>query len=266
MRSPFRSRSEAASPGIDAEEAYRILRANLSVAMTDLENPSVIITSARPGEGKTATSVSLARSMALTGKRVVLVDLDLRHPDAHRHIGAHNEFGVSEALRGTKPLEDCLQYVELQAPKGQERGLYVLAAGKPVPNPTELLGSRRTARILDLLAAQADAVIIDTPPILPVADTLVIGRIVAGAVLVVESRGTPIGAIEQAKSALIRSQTRLLGLVLNKFQPGDATMPTNYGYGYGYGYRSVEVPDDEEDEMEEPDDVELENGHEDDGR
>ena len=215
------------------DEAYRVIRSNLSVALSDLERPTVIVTSAYAGEGKTVTCANLARSLALAGHRVVLVDLDLRHPDVHRLLGAHNEFGVSDVLLERRQVDASLQFVDVgQGAGGASRGLYVLATGSPASEPAELLGAGRMAKLLDSLARQADIVLIDTPPVLPVADTLIIGRMAAGAILVVEARRTPIPAVQKAKDALIRNQTRLLGLVINKQQPRDAT----YGYGYGYGY------------------------------
>jgi capsular exopolysaccharide synthesis family protein len=227
------------------EESLRIIRSNLSVALLDLERPTVIFTSANPGEGKTVTCANLAMSFAAAGKRVVLVDLDLRHPNSHKLIGAHNEFGVSDVLLGRRTLEESIQYIGLPTPRGQsEWGLYFLATGPPVANPTELLGSGRTGQLLEGLARQADLVLLDTPPVLPVADTLVIGRMAAGAVLVTESRNTAIDAVNKAKDLLTRNQTRLLGVVLNKFQTRDARGTYSYGYGYGYGYGTRTDPDD----------------------
>jgi non-specific protein-tyrosine kinase len=213
-----------------SDEAFRILRSNLLVSLQDLERPTVLVTSAQEGEGKTVTSVRLARSLALAGKRVVLVDLDLRHPDVHRWLGVDNERGVVDVLLGKAALEDCLQYVPVDPGRDhQPRGLYVLPTGPTTSNPAELLGSRRTAQMLDALAQQADIVLLDSPPVLPVADALVIGRMVAGAVLVIETRGTTVPVIQQAKDALTRSQTRLLGVILNKVRDEDLV----YGYGYG---------------------------------
>jgi capsular exopolysaccharide synthesis family protein len=214
------------------DEAFRIVRSNVAVAISDLDRPTVIITSAEAGEGKTLACANLAVSFALAGQRVVLVDLDLRHADAHKLVGTHNEFGVTDVLLGRRGLDECLQYVELSDVSGRgQPGLYFLSTGPGVANPTELLGMGRTARMLDGLARQADLVLLDTPPVLPVADTLVIGRMAAGAVLVVESRGTSIDAIQKAKDLLIRNQTRLLGVVLNKLQGRDA-----YAQGFGYGH------------------------------
>jgi capsular exopolysaccharide synthesis family protein len=218
----------------------------LLVAISELANPIVVVTSAYAGEGKTATCTNLAESLATAGKRVVLVDLDLRNPDAHRLLGAYNEVGVSDVLLDHHPLKECVQYVELPggADSSQPVSMYFLATGPQVNNPTELLATSRTGWLLDGLAAQADIVLVDTPPVLPVADTLVIGRLAAGAVLVVEAR-TPTPAAKRAKDALTRNQTRLLGVVLNRFESkytrygaGEAEgYGSGYGYGYGYGSR-----------------------------
>lgn len=224
------------------EEALRILRSNLGVALLDLERPTVIFTSPNPSEGKTVICSNLAMSFAAAGKRVVLVDLDLRRPNAHRLVGAHNEYGVSDVLLNERTLEDAIQYIALPTPRGQsDWGLYFLGTGRAVANPTELLGSGRTHQLLDGLARQADLVLLDAPPVLPVADSLVIGRMAAGAVLITESRNTAIESVNKAKDLLTRNQTRLLGVVLNKFQRKDAKGVFNYGYGYGYGT----VPDDD---------------------
>ena len=228
--SPARPRSRSGRSAGPSEEAYRVLRSNLLVSIEALERPTVIVTSAVAGEGKTSTCAGLARSLAAAGLNVVVVDLDLRHPDVHRHLGGHNEVGVTDVLLEHRRLEQCLQRVELGS-GASGRFLYLLATGSAVANPTELLGSRRTARLLENLSQQADIVLIDTPPVVPVADTLVIGRMVAGALLVAEARRTPVPVVNRAKDALTRNQTRLLGVVLNKVDHRDV----GYGYGYGYG-------------------------------
>ncbi len=241
MANPRRTRGRSSAASVEDEqnsfaESLRILRSNLGVALLDLERPTVIFTSPNPDEGKTVICSNLAISFASAGNRVVLVDLDLRHPNAHKLVGAHNEFGVSDILLGRRTLEESIQYIGIPSPRGQSAtGLYFLATGTPVANPTELLGSGRTRQLLDGLARQADLVLLDTPPVLPVADTLVIGRMAAGAVLVTESRNTAIDAVNKAKDLLTRNQTRLLGVVLNKFHRRDAAGSFGYGYGFGYG-------------------------------
>ncbi len=218
-------------------EAFRVLRSNLVVAVSDLSNPIVVVTSAREGEGKTSTCVNLAQSLAAAGPRVVLVDLDLRNPQSHRLLGADNDAGVSDVLLDRLPLDECLQYVQLPvAHSSRVAGMYFLSAGPSVGNPTELLATPRTGRLLEVLSEQADIVLLDTPPVLPVADTLVIGRLATGAVLVVEARHTPAPAARRAKDALTRNQTRLLGVVLNRFQAKYADDATADGYGYGLAH------------------------------
>jgi capsular exopolysaccharide synthesis family protein len=211
------------------------------VCLGEVERPSVIITSALAGEGKTATCGQLAWSMAYAGQRVVVIDLDLRHPTVHLALGAHNDFGVTDVLLDKRPLADCVQYVEV-ARSGGTHGLYLLAAGPSVSNPTELLGSRRTSVLIEAMRRQADIVLIDSAPVLPVADTLVVGPAVSGAILVVEAHRTATDTAQQAKNALIRNQTRLFGMVLNKVQANKGGQ--GYGYGYGYGYGPDTRPED----------------------
>ncbi|HLI54139.1 MAG TPA: CpsD/CapB family tyrosine-protein kinase [Acidimicrobiales bacterium] len=206
-------------------ESIRVLRANLGVALADFDHPAVIVTSSSPGEGKTTTCCHLAASFATSGQRIVLVDLDLRHPDAHRMVGAHNEFGASDVLLGRRRLQDSLQYLELTSYDHRPpTGFYFLAAGGEVASPADLLAGGRTARLLEGLAEQADVVLLDTPAILPVADALVVGRVAAGAVLVAEAGRTGLDDLGKAKDLLIRNRTRLLGVVLNRADPQAADL------------------------------------------
>jgi capsular exopolysaccharide synthesis family protein len=174
---------------------------------------------------------NLAGSLAEAGMRVVAADFDLRHPNLHSWLGGHNEVGLSDVLLNRVDLDAALQFIPVGSGQG---GLYLLPTGSPVNDPTELLGTTRTLRVLDTLSEQADILLLDTPPVLPVADTLVIGRVAGGAVLVVEGRSTPSTVVLQAKDALIRNRTRLLGVILNKAQERDLE-GSGYGYGYGYG-------------------------------
>ena len=216
-------------PAATRNEAFRVLRSNVLVSLAALDHATVIVTSAVAEEGKTSTTANLAMSLAAAGVRVVAADFDLRHPDLHSWFDTHNEVGLSDVLLQRADLDEALRYVPLRS---GTRGLYVLPAGSTVNNATELIGTPRSTGLLRSLAQQADVVLLDTPPVLPVADTLVLGRVADGAVLVVASRSTPTTAVLRAKDALTRNQTRLLGVVLNKVQPRDAA---GFGYGYGYG-------------------------------
>jgi capsular exopolysaccharide synthesis family protein len=218
-----------------AKEAFRVLRSNLVVAIPELDHPIVVVTSALPREGKTSTCVSLAQSLAAAGSRVALVDLDLRAPDSHLLLGARNDTGVSDVLLDRRSLEDCLQYVEFGVTATKRPpGMCFLSAGAPVDNPTELLSAPRIARLLERLAGVTDIVLVDAPPVLSVADTLVIGHMASGAVLVVEANRTTVPAVKKAKDTLTRNQTRLLGVVLNKYRPRAAD-ETYVGVGADYG-------------------------------
>lgn len=227
-----RGRRAAFGSESSRREALRILRTNLLVATADLPRPTVLVTSAVPEEGKTSTCTELAVSLARDGHRVVLVDADLRHPAAHRWIGARNDAGLSDVLRQRKPLGECLQYVEIG--KGADRaGLYFLGTGPATPTPAELLGTDRMKAALEALAKEADYVLVDSPPVLPVADTLVLGHLVSGAVLVVASRQTPAPSVIKARDSLTRNGTRMLGVVVNKLDAED--LAADYGYGFEYG-------------------------------
>jgi capsular exopolysaccharide synthesis family protein len=231
----FWHRGAAGSKGDEQasfEEGYRVVRSNLLVALADFKQPRVIVSSPKAGEGKTVTCAHLAVSCARAGLQVVLVDLDLRHPDVHRLVGAHNRFGVGDVLLGHRAVHECLQYRALPDPHElSARGLSFLASGAPVHNPSELLATSATAAMLDELSQQADLIIIDAPPVIPVADMLVLGRVVTGVVLVAAAGHTTATDLNQAKNRLVRNQTRILGVVLNKLRPGDEGFGDVYAYG-----------------------------------
>lgn len=211
-------------------EAFRLLRTSLGIAMVDLRVPALMITSCAPDEGKTTVCARLALSFAAAGSRVVVVDLDLRHPALHSRFGAHNEFGVSDVVLDRRSITKALQFVEVPSTSGVP-GVYVLAAGPPIADSTELLGGHRTRRLIESVGQQADLVLVDAPPVLPVADALVIGRVVGGALLVVESRRTTYQQIQRAEEALGRNGIPLLGAVLNKQRSSDSSGEIAYGYG-----------------------------------
>lgn len=241
-----RPRAPATAGLVSHDEAFRTLRSNVLVATSELTNPSIMITSAVPGEGKTSTCAALAESIAASGPMVVAVDLDLRRPDLHTRFGVDNARGVSDVLSGRATVADCLVRVGLTGDAAAEaadpdddttdrgypgRGaLFVLPAGQPVSHPSELLGGPRTAQVLEALREHADFVLIDTPPVLPVADALGIGRLASGALLVVETGRVPLPAVQRAQAELARAQIRILGMVLNRFEDQGSLAPYHYDY------------------------------------
>lgn len=215
-------------------EASRILSSNVTAGLAALDRPSVLVTSSKADEGKTIICSKLAVSLAAAGRRVVVVDMDLRKPGAHLVLGGHNHFGVTDFQVGRRTLGDCLQYVGLPEPDGlPARGLFLLATGPSVEEPAELLGVKRTTIMLDRLTAQADVVLLDSPPVLAVADTLVVGKIVGGAILVVDTRKTTVDAVQRSKDLLVRNHTQLLGMVLNSVRDGDPSVADSSDHRYG---------------------------------
>jgi non-specific protein-tyrosine kinase len=214
-------------PRAPVSEGYRVLRTNLR--FTGLENPSgaLLITSAGPGEGKTTTATNLAIVMAQAGRRVLLVDADLRRPSVHSYMKLTNNVGLSSLF-----LEDGATPDQVIQPT-QVEGLRVITSGPLPPNPAELLDSKQMAQILKTLRAEADMVIIDSPPVLAVADATIIGSRCSGAVLILDSGKTRTEMAKRAVERLRQTNIRLFGVVLNKLSFRRASGYYSYYYYYG---------------------------------
>jgi polysaccharide biosynthesis transport protein len=200
------SLSDPTSP---AAEAYRILRTSLQFLGIDRQVRLVQITSASAQEGKSTTLANLAVAFANSGLRTVAVCCDLRRPRLHQFFGLDNAVGFTSVLLGNVALSKALQPIP-----GQER-LLVLASGPLPPNPSELLSSSRTADLFRNLANQADIVLIDSPPVLPVTDSLVLSQRVDSTVLVSSARVTTRKAAHRAAEMLHQVNAPLVGAVLN---------------------------------------------------
>jgi len=203
-------------------EAYRQVRTNLEFATATREGNAFMITSPSPGEGKSTTATNLAIAIAQTGTRVVLIDADFRRASLHRTLpGINREPGVSNVLAGA--VKDWRTVVQT----GDQTSLDILAAGPTPPNPAELLGSAGMKKLIEELKADYDLVLIDTPPVIPVADASIMASRVSGAVIVVEAFSTRSSALKSALGTLSNSRVDVLGVVLNKFKP-----PRFGSYGY----------------------------------
>jgi len=189
---------------------------------------TLLVTSSVSGEGKSTTAANLAAAFAVSGVRTILVSADLRRPSVHRYFGLQNAVGVVDAVMPDVPLERLLQANQLP-------DLRILAAGRIPPNPAEILGSSRFAEVLDTLSAAADLVIIDSPPLLGVADASALASRVDGVLLVVNPAEVNRRTLTHAEAQLRKAGGRLLGVLLNASGPS-----MGYGYGYGYGYYSAE--------------------------
>jgi len=211
-----------------AAEAYRSLRTSLQIISLRREIQSILVTSSMASEGKTTTAVNLAVTMARAGRRVVLVDLDWRRPRLHQFFGLNWEPGVTSVLVGDAPLSKTMHPI---AVGGGVPAVRVLTAGPIPPNPAELMGTTRILELLESLQSSADLVIIDSPPLVPVTDALVLAGRVDG-VLVVVGAGQPRRRdLGRAVDLLEQAEAPILGAVLN------ATTAHYHGYGYGYGDR-----------------------------
>lgn len=201
-------------------EALRQLRTNLRFLGRATDTRCLAITSATAAEGKTSTAVNLAIVMAAAGETVVLVDADLRRPRIASILGLEGAVGLSDVLLGDVTSADALQEW------GQ--GLYVLPSGQSPPNPTELLGLEDMHRLVQELRRLADVVVIDTPPVLPVADATVVGGLADAVVLVARHGRVTTDEVRMACTTLRQSGARLVGSVLNSVP----LKASHYGYDY----------------------------------
>ncbi len=212
----------ANAPRSIINESYQMLRANLKFLSSDKELQSLVITSSVPGEGKSEVSANLAAAMAQVGRRVLVVDADMRNPSQHHLWGLTNRAGLSNVIVGQEKFKNAVQNV---TPR-----LSVLTAGVVPPNPLALLDSKRMAQLIERFAEQYDCVIFDTPPLAGMADAAVLGKMVDGLLLVTQPCVVDGNSANSAKTILERSAPNILGIVAN----GVNLKHTPEGYSY-YG-------------------------------
>lgn len=212
-------------PGAIPSEAFRVLRTNLQFLGLDAPLKSIMVTSASPGEGKTTTIANLAVAFAQAGMRVCLVDADLRRPMVAKLFGVENWVGLTTALIGQNSVDEVIRESVVD-------GLSILTSGPIPPNPAELLNSARMGGLLAQLQERFDMVLIDTPPVLAVADAAVLAPRTGGVLMVVRSGGVARQQAARAKASLEAVKARVLGVVLEAVSPEGRE-----GYYYYY-YRS----------------------------
>ena len=223
------------SPRAPISEAYRVLRTNLSYSAIDNELKRLLVTSSSPSEGKSTTSANLSVALAQTGKQVVLVDADLRRPSLHKAFEVSNNQGLTTALLDS----DTVVTEHLQPTL--VTGLRIMASGPLPPNPAELLNSQRMLQILDDLSGTADIVIVDTPPLLTVADAAILAPHVDGCLIVVEVGKTRHATLVEAQERLTNSGAHIAGVVMNRSRAGRAGYYDYYEYAY-YSYEYGRTP------------------------
>ncbi len=203
-------------------ESFRLLRTNLQFLDLDDQPRCLVISSAVPGEGKTMTSTNLAVALAQTGRRTLIIDADLRRPRVAGLLDLDAAVGLTTILVGKTELQDAIQVHE-------PSGLHFLASGAKPPNPTEILQSRVTHNLIKQLSDEYDMVIIDAPPLLPVADASVLATLADGIILVVKHGKTTRDQLEEAIARLNQVGGRLFGVVVNMI-PRRATNSYYYYY------------------------------------
>jgi polysaccharide biosynthesis transport protein len=214
-------------------ECYRNFRTALLLSRAEHPPRSTLITSAISREGKTVTSVNTAVMLAQLGCKTVLVDADLRRARCHQVLSIENHLGLTEVLTGSRSLREVLRKTEIEH-------LDFVSSGAVPPNPTELLGSRMIAQTLQELEQDYEYLVIDSSPVLPVSDSLLLAKLVDGVVIVANAAATPRQQVRIACARVEYARGRLLGIVLNRVK---LHSPDYHPYYHGGYYYSVENSD-----------------------
>jgi capsular exopolysaccharide synthesis family protein len=224
------SKTEPTSP---VAEAYRSLRTSLQFAAYDSEIRSVLVTSPTATDGKTSTVSNLGVVLANVGKRVVLVSADLRRPRLATFFGFDENVGLTSVMIGQMTLDQVLQ------PVVDEAGLTLLPCGPVPPNPAELLSSPKFTEIFDELKRRFDIVIVDSSPLMPVTDPVLLSRLTDMTLLIVSAGKTTKGQLRRGLEHLAQVGTERIGIVLNEVSRSTDEV---YGYGSSYSYDTPKKP------------------------
>lgn len=238
LRSKTTARSERELRLIDENapfpfvEAYKSLRTNIDFLSSTNHYHTILITSAGPWDGKSTVSINLAVAMADSGKRVILLDCDLRKGSLASYLKiSRTAPGISSVLSGSNFLQEAIQHIEALK-------IDALPVGALPPNPAELVGSDKMIALIRMLSEMYDYVFIDTPPVSVVTDAAILSRYVDGVMLVVRAGETTKQALNASKKALEDVNAHILGAVLNDFDAKKHAYGGYYSYQYGkYGYK-----------------------------
>jgi non-specific protein-tyrosine kinase len=220
-------------PRSGVAEAYRTLRTSIEFASVDAPIRALLVTSSLPGEGKTITATNLAVVFAQAGRRVLLVDADLRKPGVHVVFDLPNAHGLTTLLRSDEVSLDAI------AQGTEQANLRILTTGPLPPNPAELLGSQRMRAILERLKAACDLLIFDSPPLQAVTDSAILSSFLDGTLFVIDAGRGHRGAVRQSREVLAKAGANVLGAVLNRIPARARSDYADYYGGY-YGSEGTE--------------------------
>lgn len=209
-------------------DAYLAVHTNLRFTTEHGVPRSLSVTSTRPAEGKSTTALALATMLARTGRKVILVDGDMRSPSVHSLGGVNHDKGLSDFLTGEETIERLIFEMS-------DLGISAMTSGPIPPNAAELLTGNRLATLISRLLEHYDNVVIDSPPVMGLADAPLIGGRVEGVVFAVESHGIRSTLVRTALGRLLSANAHVVGAVLTKFEASKAHLGYGYDYGYGYG-------------------------------
>lgn len=219
----------------DVDEIYRSLRTNIEFSQMDDDIQVISIASTIPNEGKSSVACNLARIMAAKYKNVLLIDCDLRNPSVHKIMKISNRSGLTNIISEFQEGLSINSYEgvqQVQYDGGQT--LTVITAGHRVPNPSEVLGSKKMVRFLEQARKEFGYIIIDSPPVLLASETIPLCNLSDGVLYVVDAKNADKRKVKAAINDLKRNGGHVIGVVLNKVDMSDEN---RYGYGYGYSYR-----------------------------
>ena len=201
-------------------EAYRSLRISIKFSSVDKPIKTIVVTSALIGEGKSTVAGNLAYTLNQDGAKVLVIDCDLRKPSMHYNFSVSNEKGLTDVLAGSSDLKSVIKKIE--------ESLFLITAGTISPNPAEILGSKAMEDLINELYIDFDYIILDTPSVLPVSDTLLLASKADATLIVVKAKKTKEKMVKESYSKLMDARANVIGTVLNEC---DKSLDNKY-FGY----------------------------------
>ena len=212
------------NPKSQAAEAFRTLRTNILFSSLDEDIRTIVVTSTQPNEGKSTVISNLAVTMAQSGKKVLLIDCDLRKPTIHKKLGVSNQEGLTSILSKEKTMEEVIKATTIH-------NFYILTSGPIPPNPAELLGSKKMKSFIDELHNYFDVILFDAPPVLAVTDAQILSTFCSGVIFVAGYGQAEKDAMVRGKEHIEKVGGKILGVVINKVPQNSRSY---YYYNYDY--------------------------------